>query len=153
MVGYQMFAQPRLIHKSHVSFYTSRNFYCQEFIELVWKHPGNLWFMLHLHLPEKALRPGWWRMRDDPTSESSVSGTCWLLPVPSQSHTISSSADNLGRVWSLSSVHFCSTLEVKTKLAASHWFTQQKCSSSHSQSWGAENNLSGWCGWRSAATC
>lgn len=40
--GSWMFAQPRLIHNSHVSFYTSRKFCCQEFIDLGLKHPGNL---------------------------------------------------------------------------------------------------------------
>lgn len=59
-----MFAQPRLIHNSHVSFYTSRNFHCQEFIDLGLKLPGNLCFLFHLHLrvPEDGLRPGWWRV-------------------------------------------------------------------------------------------
>lgn len=124
-----MFAQPRLIHNSHVSFYTSRNFHCQEFIDLGLKLPGNLCFLFHLHLrvPEDGLRPGWWRVRDpeacNPTSDSSVFGMCWLLPVTaSLSHTISSSPNKLGRVWSLSSVHFCSSLDVKNKFAAWHWF-------------------------------
>lgn len=49
---------------------------------------------------------------------------CRLLPVASQSHPVSSSPNQLGRVCSLSAVHFCSTLEVQK------WSSRQ-----HSRSW------------------
>lgn len=148
-----MFAQPRLIHNSRVSFYTSRNAYCQEFIDLVLKCPGNLWFIFHLHLrvPEKGLGPGWWRMRgaeaDNPTSDSSVCATCWLLPgVDSQSHTISSSPNQGPCLLST----FAQLWKLKTRLQPSTGWLMAECSTSQLSQSRVVNTLNGWCGWHSA---
>lgn len=121
-----MFAQPRLIHNSRVSFYTSRNAYCQEFIDLVLKCPGNLWFIFHLHLrvPEKRTRTrlmayegrrGW-------QPDLRFFRLCHVL-TPSRCRLSVPYNSFLSKSRSLFSVHFCSTLEVKNTFAAFHWLT------------------------------